>query len=481
MSIYDPRDRDVGRASLYLRRMFPERQLILRSDDGLRTIRLTPVGQVVLLCLAAAFLGWGAFSTTAMVLQQAVVTEAKTERVAAEQAYEGLLAQVSVYRNKISDVTADLERNHARAVQLAKAEPVSPTARDTRKPEAKADGKADPKADGKADLKANTDNEGEQVASSIGDVSVDPAVSRELYQTHALREREALYGELARLDTEMASLAQRAAMEKALDGVEVQLKKVTLERDLAVGEREQARTRVKELEARLVGMEQQQLALVQKFTNLAADRSSKLRAAVSKTGLNPQDLLDEMPEEAGAKDGQGGPFIPAELGVQSSPVIKETLGALNSRVLHMTSLQALVESLPLASPLEAAWHVTSGFGVRADPINGSAAVHEGMDMSAEYKSPVYATGSGKVIYAGWRGRYGRLVEIDHGNGLKTRYGHLNRVLVKKGEQVDRTSLIGLLGNSGRSTGAHLHYEVIVNGRPRNPDRFIKAGSNVFES
>lgn len=474
MSIYDPRDRDIGRASLYLRRMFPERQLILRSDDGLRTVHLTPVVQISLLCVVAVFLAWGAFTTTAMVRQQALISEGEAGRAAAEQAYEGLLAQVSVYRNKISDVTADLERNHARAVQLAKAEPViSSAARDGRKPEVRPDVRADVRADGK--------KAADRAEPSVADVPVDPAVSRELYQTHAQREREALYGELARLDTEMASLAQRAAMEKALDGVEVQLKKVTLERDLAIGEREQARTRVKELEARLVGMEEQQLALVQKFTNLASDRSSKLRAAVSKTGLNPQDLLDEMPEEAGAKDGQGGPFIPAELGVQTSPVIKETLGALNSKVLHMASLQALVEALPLASPLEAAWHVTSGFGVRQDPINGSAAVHEGMDMSAEYKSPVYATGSGKVIYAGWRGRYGRLVEIDHGNGLKTRYGHLNRVLVKKGEQVDRTSLIGLLGNSGRSTGAHLHYEVIVNGRPRNPDRFIKAGSNVFES
>ncbi|GAB3131627.1 peptidoglycan DD-metalloendopeptidase family protein [Novispirillum itersonii] len=474
MSIYDPRDRNVGRASLFLRRIVPERQLILRSEGGLRTVRLTPVGQIGFLALTALFLGWAAFATTAMVRQQAVVAEHDAGRVAAQAAYEGLLAQVSVYRNKISDVTADLERNHARAVQLAKAEPAAASV-----PARKPDPKPDPKSDQKPEAKAEADPA--KAASALGDVSVDPAVSRELYQTHAQREREALYGELARLDTEMASLAQRAAMEKALDGVEVQLKKVTLERDLAIGEREQARTRVKELETRLVGMEEQQLALVQKFTNLASDRSSKLRAAVSKAGLNPQDLLDDMPEDAGGKDGQGGPFIPAELGVQSSPAVKETLGALNTKVLHMTSLQSLVDGLPLASPLEVAWHVTSGFGVREDPINGSAAIHEGMDMSAEYKSPVYATGSGKVIYAGWRGRYGRLVEIDHGNGLKTRYGHLNRVLVKKGEQVDRTSLIGLLGNSGRSTGAHLHYEVIVNDRPRNPDRFIKAGSNVFES
>jgi murein DD-endopeptidase MepM/ murein hydrolase activator NlpD len=84
-----------------------------------------------------------------------------------------------------------------------------------------------------------------------------------------------------------------------------------------------------------------------------------------------------------------------------------------------------------------------------------------------------------VVFAGWRGRYGRLIEIDHGNGIKTRYGHLNKILVKKGDRVDRSTRIALLGTSGRSTGPHVHYEVVVNGKPRNPNNFIKAGVNVL--
>lgn len=466
MSIYDPRDRNLSRTRLFIQRLFPERQVMIRSGGNLRTARLSLASQIALTVAGCAIVGWTVVASVGMVGGQVRISQQDAELAEARTAYEALVAQVTVYRSKISDVTADLEKNHARAVQLARSELSPDTAT---------------KADA-LDRSPARKSVVVEARESIGTVqALDPALSRELFQNHAQREREALYGELARLDTEMAELAQRAAMEKALDGVEVQLKKVTLERDLAAADSSQAKDRIRQLEDKLVGMEEQQLALVQKFTNLANDRAAKLRTAVSKAGLNAQDLLEDMSDEPGEKDGQGGPFIPAELGVSSSPVVQETLGVLNSRIEHMTSLQALVEMLPLAAPLEEKWRVTSSFGYRKDPVNGASAVHEGLDMAAEYKSPVYATGSGKVIYAGWRGRYGRLVEIDHGNGIKTRFGHLNKVLVKKGEQVDRTSLVGLLGNSGRSTGAHLHYEVIVNGNPRNPDRFIKAGSNVFES
>ncbi|HAP98459.1 peptidase M23 [Rhodospirillum rubrum] len=118
--------------------------------------------------------------------------------------------------------------------------------------------------------------------------------------------------------------------------------------------------------------------------------------------------------------------------------------------------------------------------MREDPVNGRLSRHEGLDMGAPMDTPVSATGPGKVVYAGWRGRYGRVVEIDHGMGLSTRYAHLRTIKVQLGQSVGRGDVIGALGNSGRSTGPHLHYEVRVNGNPRNPTVFLKAGKNVFE-
>ena len=102
-------------------------------------------------------------------------------------------------------------------------------------------------------------------------------------------------------------------------------------------------------------------------------------------------------------------------------------------------------------------------------------------MGAEYKSPILSPGEGKVVYAGWDGSYGRLVEVDHGMGLVTRYGHLNRIMVKEGDHVSRGTVLGQLGCSGRCSGPHVHYEVLVNGKPVNPLKFLKAGSDVFKN
>ena len=114
-------------------------------------------------------------------------------------------------------------------------------------------------------------------------------------------------------------------------------------------------------------------------------------------------------------------------------------------------------------------------------INRRWASHYGLDLGGGFKSKVYSTAPGVVTYAGWKGKYGKLVEISHGAGMKTRYGHMNKIYVKKGQKVKFHQKIGLLGSTGRSTGAHLHYEVVFRGRAKNPMKFIKAGRNVFQN
>ena len=108
-------------------------------------------------------------------------------------------------------------------------------------------------------------------------------------------------------------------------------------------------------------------------------------------------------------------------------------------------------------------------------------MHYGLDLGGVKKSAVYATAPGKVAKAGHKGKYGRFVEIDHGEGFKTRYGHLLKVLVKRGQIIKYRQKLGLLGSTGRSTGPHLHYEVVHNGKSLNPWRFIKAGRYVYKN
>lgn len=134
-------------------------------------------------------------------------------------------------------------------------------------------------------------------------------------------------------------------------------------------------------------------------------------------------------------------------------------------------------SVPSSKPVQTATY-TSGYGVRSDPFRGSAAMHAGIDLAAPMGTPVYATADGVVDRAEWSGGYGNMVEIDHGKGLQTRFGHLSRILVRSGDRVVRGQEIALMGSTGRSTGSHLHYEVRIDGHAVNPVPFLQSADYV---
>lgn len=140
----------------------------------------------------------------------------------------------------------------------------------------------------------------------------------------------------------------------------------------------------------------------------------------------------------------------------------------------LTSLQTALKTLPLALPL-AAIEIDSGFGWRRDPFTGRAEFHSGIDLGGSFRAPVYGTAAGTVIFSGTKQAYGRTVEINHGNGIVTRYAHLSRLAVIAGQHVGTHQIIGELGSTGRSTGPHLHYEVLVAGHPVDPSGFLAAG------
>jgi murein DD-endopeptidase MepM/ murein hydrolase activator NlpD len=158
---------------------------------------------------------------------------------------------------------------------------------------------------------------------------------------------------------------------------------------------------------------------------------------------------------------EGGPFVPP----RPDPATP------NGGLEKLAAFEALVRTLPIAAPL-ARYEVGSRFGERTDPFNRRPGFHTGIDMDAPYSSPVYATAPGTVIYSGWLGDYGKVVEIDHGFGIVTLYAHLRREFVAVGQTVPAQAEIGLVGSTGRSTGPHVHYEVRVNGEPEDPEKFL---------
>jgi len=172
--------------------------------------------------------------------------------------------------------------------------------------------------------------------------------------------------------------------------------------------------------------------------------------------------VKRMFAQFGAERGLGGPFIAPPAGQHAGATVSPEKAA---------ALRSLIKTLPVSAPLES-YELGSPFGVRGDPINGHSAYHTGIDLRAPYMTPVYATAAGVVTYSGYRDDYGKVVEIDHGNGISSRYAHLHRQTVSVGQRVAGHSQIGFLGSTGRATGPHVHYEVLVNGEPQDPEKFL---------
>ena len=217
----------------------------------------------------------------------------------------------------------------------------------------------------------------------------------------------------------------------------------------------------------LKNIESQQLTRIATLADNAYKSADAISQALEAAGL-PVD------SDFGKSD-VGGPLIPLDSSMIFDSKVKELDEALDA----LDHLKTEARRLPLANP--APGHsVTSPFGVRTDPILGTAALHPGMDFRAPIGMPANVTAPGVVVKAGWNGGYGRMVEVDHGNGFSTRYGHLSEIDVTVGEKLDAGAVIGKTGSSGRSTGPHLHYEVRHNGEAIDPLRFLTVGKKVAQ-
>ncbi len=189
-------------------------------------------------------------------------------------------------------------------------------------------------------------------------------------------------------------------------------------------------------------------------------------------------VLDQLGVKVDAAANTGGPFIPVRV-PPANDGFARALFRVNLARSELAQLDDTLRGVPVRKPVSGEIDETSPFGVREDPFLHEPAMHTGMDIRGEPGEPVHAAAAGRVSIAGWDGGYGNLVEIDHGNGLATRYGHLSQIDVQVGEDVRVGQTIGLIGSTGRSTGPHLHYETRVDGEPVNPQKFLEAGAKLF--
>ena len=230
--------------------------------------------------------------------------------------------------------------------------------------------------------------------------------------------------------------------------------------------------RLSQLDRSIKLVEAAQLRSIEALRRRSDGLALGLRTAIAATGLEPERL-----EPRGARGGVGGPFVPLPSGSEADGFELAAAQAQNS-LMQLTRLRQASAALPLARPTSAEADLTSGFGMRIDPFTRGPAMHTGLDFKAEYGADARATAAGTVAAAEYSGGYGRMVEIDHGNGLSTRYAHLSSIRVVAGQKVAAGTLVGRVGSTGRSTGAHLHYETRIDGVPVDPRRFLHAGARL---
>lgn len=344
----------------------------------------------------------------------------------------------------------------------------------------------------------------EQTSSSTADRAAQ--INRELRLVEA--QRATLLARLSKAETDIADEhAHRTQAAASLDETQRKMQQMSAERDRAVSERDQLKVRVAELEHRLAAQPagagkplaaaQPQAGAPQPTVAEAAPQAAaptrvavavmpapaaaplvqpavahassgalaQVERVLGSAGVDVRHLFSQY----GLRTGEGGPFVPVARGqhIEADALSAEKIAALHN----------LFKVLPVSAPIES-YTIGSPFGARGDPINGHEAFHTGIDLLAPYMTPIYATAAGVVTYSGYRDDYGKVVEIDHGNGLSTRYAHMHRQTVTVGQRVEAHTQIGYLGSTGRATGPHVHYEVLVNGEPQDPAKFMALGHVV---
>lgn len=247
--------------------------------------------------------------------------------------------------------------------------------------------------------------------------------------------------------------------------------------------------RIALLESKVKELRTTNSEIIQTVREKTNNKILNIEEIIRSTGLNPDTLKQEAlrlrkgpaaresAESLGGIVPQGGPFIPLDTpsGATTNPAQADLVGRLDQLML----LHGILADMPLGQPLKESRH-ESGFGRRIDPFTGRLAFHAGMDLVGGERASVLASADGKVISAGWNGAYGNSVDIQHRYGIVTRYGHMSAINVREGDEVKKGQAIGVQGSTGRSTGAHVHYEVRYNGQAIDPSNFINAGNYVSQ-
>ena len=426
--------------------LFPERQLIYRSRGKVRYASFSRPVQIALSVGMIGFLLWVAFASAQLVFKDRVIALKNLRISEMEAGYKSLAADLDDAHTRFTALTGELENKHAQLVAVLR--------------------------------------QRELLEEELGAVNSDlETVTAERDLAADLRDR--LSSRIAAIETALeGAVDDKSSLKIALRNTKEWLDTLTGQRIRALRAQERLSIRVGGLEERLARIKVAQHELIDRVQQRTQGALAELETTIALTGLDLAALFDDG---SGAARGQGGPFYGLDAITDRAGVFPGMDGRFESSVLKLENhlvrwedLRSVLEHLPLVAPVDS-YSVASGFGRRRDPFTGRRGMHYGVDFAGVFKTTVRSPAPGSVVFAGRKGPYGKTVEIDHGLGVRTRYGHLHRILVKKGQEVEFRQKIGLMGSTGRSTGSHVHYEIHFRGKPQDPKKFLKAGRHVFKN
>jgi len=427
-----------------LERYFPERRVFLRSDTDTRFIRLRPGSQLLAFAGASAIVAWAIIATAILVMDSIGAGNFREQAKRDQRTYEMRLNALSSERDKRAEEAAAAQERFNSALKQISVMQSELLASETRLRE----------------LETGI----EVIQSTLRTAMTERDIARD--------EAEELT--VALQDTNGATHTGNGntASDGTLNVLAAALQDTARERDQIREDAQTALLEADEMASRLKLIQDQNDQIFRQLEEAMTISVEPLDKMFRAAGMNTDDLLKTVRR---GYSGQGGPLMPLSFstrGEDPSPDAERANRILNG-LDELNLYRIAAQKAPFALPLKGNFRYTSGFGMRWGRM------HKGTDFAAPHGTPIYATADGVVTHAGWLSGYGRLVKIQHEFGIETRYAHNSKLFVKKGQRVSRGQKISAMGNTGRSTGTHLHYEVRVGGKAVNPMIYIKAANDVF--
>ncbi len=428
-----------------LERYFPERRVFLRSDSDTRFIRLKPESQLLAFMGGSAIVAWAIIATAVLVMDSIGSGNFRDQAKRDQRTYEARLNALESERNKRAEEALAAQNRFNSALEQISVMQTQLLTSETRRHELE-----------------------------TGIEVIQSTLRRAMGERDSARvEAETLANMLENNgDTDLRGQSNGSSDDGTLDFMTAALADTARQRDQIEKDAQDALLQADEMAARIQLMEDQNEQIFRQLEEAMSISVEPLDKMFTAAGLNTDTLINSVRQ---GYSGQGGPLMPLSFSTRGEVASADTLRA--NRILDqmdkLNLYRIAATRAPFAMPVKNSFRYTSGFGMRWGRM------HSGTDFAAPHGTPIYSTADGVVVHAGWQSGYGRLVKIQHEFGIETRYAHMSKIRVKKGQRVSRGDRIGDMGNTGRSTGTHLHYEVRVGGKAVNPMIYIKAANNVF--